>query len=79
MTRVMDKAKIFYKIASGKEVYLIDMQEDCVLKLFADGERVAGMLKRHGKEPYQVDIRDSDIFDIMCESDETTHEVYEQY
>lgn len=75
----IDKAEIFEKIGAGHDVYLFDPQEPCVMKCFAEGERVVAMLKRHGEKPYKVDIRDTDIYDIMCESHETIKEVYEQY
>lgn len=75
----MDKFEIFKKVGEGKEVYLKDEQENCMMKCFIDGERVGAMLKYEGKSPYRVDIRDSDIYDIMCESKESTKEVYDAF
>lgn len=77
----MDKAEIFYKLEKTDAVYLYDDCEDCVMKLFVgdDGETVKGMLKRKGEEPYIVDITSPSIFDIMCESDETTEVFYKKY
>lgn len=75
----MDKFEIFKKVGEGKDVYLKDEQENCMMKCFVDGERVGAYLKRKGKRPYRVDIRDEDIFDIMNESDESTKEVYDAF
>lgn len=75
----MDKFKIFKKVGEGKEVYLKDEQENCMMKFFVDEERVGAYLKRQGKSPYRVDIRNEVIFDIMNESDESTKEVYDAF
>ncbi len=77
----MDKYIIFKKLQSVDAVYLYDEYENCAMKLFVgdDGETVKALLKKKGKEAYLVDITAPSIFDIMCESDETTKEFYERY
>lgn len=77
----MDKYIIFKKLQTEDAVYIYDEYENCAMKLFLDndGETVRGILKRKGKEPYRVDITAPSIFDIMCESNETTMEFYTKY
>lgn len=75
----MDSSKVFKKIGEGKDVYLLDNQEKCVLKCFNDNGIVGVMLKRKGKAAFQVDVRNKEVFDIMQESVETTKEVYERF
>ncbi len=75
----MDSSKVFKKIGEGKEVYLWDNQENCMLKCFNDNGIVGVMLKRKGKAAFQVDVRNAEIYDIMQEAEETTKEVYERF
>ena len=75
----MDSSKVFKKIGEGKEVYLWDNQEKCMLKCFNDNGIVGVMLKRKGKAAFQVDVRNAEIYDIMQEAEETTKEVYERF
>lgn len=75
----MDKYSVFKKIAEGKDVYLLDRQENCMLKCYNDNGIVGVMLKRKGESPYRVDVRDAGIFEIMLEAAETQKEVYDDY
>lgn len=75
----MESSKVFKKVAEGKEVFLLDEQENCMLKCYNEKGIVGAMLKKKGKRAYNVDVRNSYIFDIMQEAKESTKEVYDAF